>query len=59
MTSLTDNELVQAVKDAIETAKAEGEDYTGQTQRAVSKVLELRPDITASAVLWFVKRVRR
>ena len=59
LTSLTDDELAQAVKVEIEAAKAEGEDYTGQTQRAVKAVLELRPDMTADAALWFVKRVRK
>jgi len=52
-------ELTVAIKDAIEAAQTEGEDYTGQTQRAVKRVLELRPDMTADAALWFVKRVRK
>ncbi len=56
---VTDDELQQAVKVAIDTALAEGADYITQTQRAVKADLELRPEITADAALWFVKRVRR
>ena len=43
---------------AVEEARQQGLDYVGQTERAVQAVSTVRPDLTASAALTLVRRLR-
>ncbi len=45
-----DEDLAKIIRRALDEAKAAGRDHTAQTDYAVKKVLELRHDMTASAL---------
>ena len=53
-----DEDLANIIRKALDEAKAAGRDHTGQTERAVRKVLELRPDMTAKDTLNAIYLVR-
>ena len=54
-----DKSLEHIVRQALEDARARGQDYISQTWLAVGAVREARPDMTASEVLSVVNLVRR
>ena len=54
-----DTALTKLIAEAVEEARQQGRDYTGQTERAVQAVSTVRPDLTASAALTLVRRLRR
>ena len=54
-----DATLSKLIAEAVEDARSQGLDYTGQTQRAVAVVYTVRPDLTASAALTLVRRLRQ
>lgn len=49
------HDLENVIRQAIADAWSEGEDYTGQTGRAVTLVHAARPDMTSSDALHLVK----
>ncbi len=51
--------LSKLIAEAVEDARQQGLDYMGQTERAVKAVSTVRPDLTASAALSLVRRLRR
>ncbi len=51
--------IESVIRRALARAKAEGEDYVGQTEEVVRAVLQARPDMTVSETLVQVNRVRR
>ena len=50
-----DEDLANIIRRALDEAKATGRDDTGQTEHAVRKVRELRPDMTAMDALNAIK----
>ncbi len=50
--------LANVIRQAIADAWSEGLDHTGQTNAAIRKVMEVRPDIGSSEALALVERVR-
>ena len=55
---MTDDDLAGIVVRAIEEARDKGLDHIGQTEHAVRGVLAVRPDMTASAAMQAVNRLR-
>ena len=55
---MTDDDLAGIVARAIVEARDKGLDYIGQTGHAVRAVLAVRPDMTASAAMQAVNRLR-
>ncbi len=53
-----DEDLANIIRQALDEAKAAGRDHTGQTERAVRRVRELRPDMTATDTLNAINLVR-
>ena len=53
-----DEDLANIIREALDEAKATGRDDTGQTENAVRKVRELRPDMTATDTLNAINLVR-
>ena len=53
-----DAALSKLIAEAVEEARRQGHDYVGQTERAVQAVSTVRPDLTASAALTLVRRLR-
>ncbi len=53
-----DEDLASIIRKALDEAKAAGRDHTGQTERAVRNVLELRPDMTSTDALNAINLVR-
>ena len=53
-----DEDLANIIRQALDEAKATGRDDTGQTEHAVRKVRELRPDMTATDALNAINLVR-
>ncbi len=53
-----DEDLANIIRRALDEAKAAGRDDTGQTEHAVRKVRELRPDMTATDTLNAINLVR-
>ncbi len=53
-----DEDLANIIRKALDEAKATGRDDTGQTERAVRKVRELRPDMSATDALNAINLVR-
>ncbi len=53
-----DEDLANIIRKALDEAKATGRDDTGQTEQAVRKVRELRPDMTATDALNAINLVR-
>ncbi len=54
-----DAALSKLITVAVEEARQQGLDYVGQTERAVKAVGTVRPDLTASAALSLVRRLRQ
>ncbi len=54
-----DAALSKLIAEAVEDARSRGLDYVGQTERAVQAISTVRPDLTASAALTLVRRLRR
>jgi hypothetical protein len=54
-----DESLERIIRQALEDARAKGQDYLTQTQLAVRAVREARPDMTASDALAAVNWIRR
>ncbi len=53
-----DEDLANIIRRALDDAKDAGRDDTGQTENAVRKVRELRPDMTATDTLNAINLVR-
>ncbi len=53
-----DEDLANIIRRALDEAKAAGRDDTGQTEHAVRKVRELRPDMTGTDALNAINLVR-
>ena len=53
-----DEDLANIIRRALAEARAAGRDDTGQTEQAVRKVRELRPDMTATDALNAINLVR-
>ncbi len=53
-----DEDLANIIRQAFDEAKAAGRDDTGQTEYAVRKVRELRPDTTGTDALNAINLVR-
>jgi hypothetical protein len=53
-----DPDLENVIRQALAEARATGRDDTGQTEHAVRKVRELRPDMTATDALNAINLVR-
>ncbi len=53
-----DEDLANIIRQAFDEAKAAGRDDTGQTEHAVRKVRELRPDMTGADALNAINLVR-
>ena len=51
--------LSKLIAEVVEDARQQGLDYGGQTERAVKAVGTVRPDLTASAALSLVRRLRQ
>ncbi len=54
-----DATLAKLIAEAVEEARQQGLDYIGQTERAVQAVCSVRPDLTATAALTLVRRLRQ
>ncbi len=54
-----DATLSKLIAEAVEEARRQGLDYVGQTKQAVKAVSIVRPDLTASATLTLVRRLRQ
>jgi len=50
--------LIRIIRNAIDDARRCGADYLGQQQQAVTAVLLVRPDLTASDAMTLVNRKR-
>ncbi len=57
--AMSDENLAGIIARAIEEARGDGWDYIGQTEFAIRAVLAAQPDITASAAMLAVNRLRR
>ncbi len=55
---MTDDDLAGIVARALAEARDKGLDHIGQTGHAVRAVLAVRPDMTASAAMQAVNRLR-
>ena len=55
---IDDAALSKLIAEAVEEARQQGLDYVGQTERAVQAISTVRPDLTASAALTLVRRLR-
>ncbi len=55
---MNDDDLAGIVARALAEARDKGLDYIGQTGHAVRAVLAVRPDMTASAAMLAVNRLR-
>ncbi len=53
-----DEDLANIIRRALDEAKATGRDDTGQTEHAVRKVRELRPDMSPTDTLNAINLVR-
>ena len=53
-----DEDLANIIRRVLDEAKAAGRDDTGQTEHAVRKVRELRPDMTPTDALNAINLVR-
>ena len=55
---MADDDLAGIVARALAEARDKGLDHIGQTEHAVRAVLAVRPDMTASAAILAVNRLR-
>ena len=56
---MADEDLAGIVARALAEARDKGLDHIGQTEHAVRAVLAVRPDMTASAAMQAVNRLRQ